>query len=170
MSLRQTLQIKESLEDLLILKKKQNNYKALQKLQLLELIKENPTLLRSETAKTIQISTRTQERWLKIYQEGGVEKLVAKRKSSKKSAIITDEIHQGLLKKVNSTSGCFLGYWDAQQWVKATYNVDVTYFNLRAYMIKHFKTKLKKPRKSHYKKDQQAYEAFLKNPHNIQVD
>jgi len=29
-------------------------------------------------------------------------------------------------------------------------------------MIKHFKTKLKSPRKSHYKKDQQAVNAFLK--------
>ncbi len=32
------------------------------------------------------------------------------------------------------------------------------------YLIQHFKTKLKVPRKSHYKKDDKAVDAFLKTP------
>lgn len=170
MSLRQSIIIKESLEELSSLKKKQINFKSIQKVQLLEVIKKSPKVLRSKSARAVGVSTRTQERWLKTYQENGIEVLIAKQKSSKKSSIITDEIHQGLHKRVYSSNDCFRGYWDAQQWVQDTYGVAVTYFNLRAYMIKHFKTKLKKPRKSHYKKDKQAYESFLKNPNTIQVD
>ncbi|MGY0408373.1 MAG: hypothetical protein ACWIPJ_08480 [Polaribacter sp.] len=36
------------------------------------------------------------------------------------------------------------------------------YNTLRTYLIRHFKTKIKVPRKSHYKKDDQAIEAFFK--------
>ena len=170
MSLRQSILKKESFEELLTLKKKQTNFKSIQKVQLLETIKTNPEVLRSKTAKAFGISTRTQERWLKIYQEKGIEVLIAKQKNSKKSSIITAEIHQGLHRRVYSSNDCFRGYWDAQQWVQDTYGVEVTYFNLRAYMIKHFKTKLKKPRKSHYKKDEHAYESFLKTANTIQMD
>ena len=42
------------------------------------------------------------------------------------------------------------------------HRVAVKYHWLSAYMIKCFKTKLKSPRKSHYKKDDQAVKAFLK--------
>ncbi|MCL5126869.1 hypothetical protein [Algibacter sp. L4_22] len=83
-------------------------------------------------------------------------------KPKKKSKIITKEIHDGLSKRLNSNAHGFLGYWDAQQWVLSQYNVDVKYHLLRQYLIKHFKTKLKSPRKSHYKKDDQAVNTFLK--------
>lgn len=64
--------------------------------------------------------------------------------------------------KVNSSTDPFLGYWDAQHWVNHTYGIEVKYHLLRHYLIQHFKTKLKSPRKSHYKKDVAAQEAFLK--------
>jgi hypothetical protein len=35
---------------------------------------------------------------------------------------------------------------------------------IREYLKQHFKTKLKLPRKSHYKKDLKAEKAFLKTP------
>ena len=38
------------------------------------------------------------------------------------------------------------------------------YNTLRTYLIRHFGTKLRMPRKSHYKKDEQAIEAFKKTP------
>ncbi len=72
------------------------------------------------------------------------------------------EIHQGLSEKLKDAKHSLRGYWDAQQWVLSHYGVEVKYHWLRAYMIKHFKTKLKSPRQSHYKKDDQAVKAFLK--------
>ena len=64
----------------------------------------------------------------------------------KKSKIITNEIHQGLSKRVNSSENPFLGYWDAKDWVLSEYGVKITYHWIREYLIKHFKTKLKSPK------------------------
>lgn len=162
--MRQHIIITESFEKLLFLKKSQTTYSNIQKVQLLELLKKTPKLSRISSSKELGISIRTQERWLKLYIDLGINGLVSPRTSSKTSKVITKEIHEALEKKLTSSKDCFLGYWDAHQWVVSTYNVKVSYHNLRAYMKKHFKTKLKSPRKSHYKKDEQAVEAFLKNP------
>jgi len=108
------------------------------------------------------ITTRTQERWSAKYREGGIEELLSDKPKNLTSKIITSSIHQGLSKRVNSSDNPFLGYWDAVDWVKSEFDVSVSYHLLRYYLIKHFKTKLKSPRKSHYKKDDKAVNAFLK--------
>ncbi|MCG8410329.1 MAG: hypothetical protein MI739_03485 [Bacteroidales bacterium] len=79
----------------------------------------------------------------------------------KRRGVISTEIHRSLEKKVNDSRDPFLGYWDAVLWVKKEHDLDVKYNALRIYLIRHFKTKLKAPRKSHYKKDGQAIEAHL---------
>ena len=162
MSLRQSIEVKESLITLKNLKKKQTNYKSIQKLRLLELLKSTPTVLREVSAKEIDISLRTQERWISDYLENGLDNFIKAQVNSKKSKKITPEIHEALAKKVNSSTDCFRGYWDACQWVNNKFETDIQYANLRYYLIKHFGTKLKKPRKSHYKKDQAAVDGFLK--------
>lgn len=170
MSLRQSIEIKESLESLLSLKKKQTNYKSIQKIRLLELLKSNTNMLREHSAKELGISTRTQERWLSTYLKKGLTNFIQAQTNSKKSKEITTEIHEGLAKRVNSSTDCFRGYWDAQLWVKEQFGKEIKYSTLRVYLIKHFGTKLKKPRKSHYKKDQVAVNNFLKNANITQVD
>ena len=55
-------------------------------------------------------------------------------------------------------------YWDAQKWVFDKYGVEIKYQRIREYLIQHFGTKLKVPRKSHYRKDVEAEKAFLKTP------
>lgn len=169
MSLRQQLSIKESPQELLSLKKRQTSFKSIQKIQLLELLQQNPSISRESTAKRLTISLRTQTRWLNEYLDKGLETYISRQTSSKKSAIVTQEIHDGLSKRLNSSTDCFKGYWDAHRWVEETYGIKISYFNLRAYIVKHFNSKLKKPRKSHYKKDAQAYESFLKNSNTTKM-
>ncbi len=41
-------------------------------------------------------------------------------------------------------------------------STEINYHTLRSFMITNFDTKLKQPRKSHYKKDEEAFEAFKK--------
>jgi transposase len=48
------------------------------------------------------------------------------------------------------------------------YGVEVNYHRIREYLIKHFKTKVKRPRKSHIQKDPQAEEAFFKTTQHLQ--
>ena len=156
--------VTEGLEELKKLRKKQSSIHKERRILWLIWMKENSSTNREETATSNGISLRTQERWIKKYLSFGVVGLLTDAPNQKKSKIFTTEIHEALAKRVHSSDHPFLGYWDAVDWVGKEYGVDVKYHWLRAYLIKHFKTKLKSPRKSHYKKDEQAVNAFLKTP------
>jgi transposase len=110
------------------------------------------------------VHIRTLERWLNAYKSGGVLEMLHDKPKNKQSKIITPTMHKGLVERVNDSHNPFLGYWDAQNWINQEYGVDIKYHRIREYLIQHFKTKLKVPRKSHYKKDEQAEKAFLKTP------
>ena len=127
-------------------------------------IKKERFKTRQELADFLDISSKSQERWIKKYIISGIEGLLSDLPKNLKSRIITSEIHEALSKRVNSSDNPFLGYWDALSWVKSEYNIDVKYHLLRHYLIKNFKTKLKSPRKSHYAKDDEAIKSFLKTP------
>lgn len=156
--------ITESREQLKIIRKKQTSFKIEKRVVWLMYIQEGKFKTRRELCDYLDINPRTQERWTKQYINDGIEVLLSDLPKNRKSKIITPEIHEGLSQRVNSSDKGFLGYWDAQQWVETQYGVQVKYHWLRQYMIKHFKTKLKSPRKSHYKKDDQAVDTFLKTP------
>lgn len=80
----------------------------------------------------------------------------------KRREVVPSHIHQDLETKLNNSTDPLLGYNDAVEWVKKEFDIELKYQTLRAYLIRHFGTKLKTPRKSHYKKDEQATEAFKK--------
>jgi len=156
--------IKEDVLTLKSLRKQQPIFRFEKRIIWLIELQKNRFKTRVELAKYLDISTRTQERWCVKYQRGGIKELLSDAPKKLKSRIITDQVHKGLSKRVNSSDNPFLGYWDAVDWVKSEYNVSVSYHLLRYHLIKHFKTKLKSPRKSHYKKDDKAVTAFLKTP------
>ena len=154
--------IKESASELISLRKKQTSYRIEKRIIWLLELQKNTFPTRESLATFLGINLRTQERWINRYIGGGIEELLTDKPKNVVSRIITPAIHKGLSKRVNSSEEPFLGYWEAVQWVKNIYDVDVQYHNLRRHLIKHFKTKLKTPRKSHYKKDDKAVAAFLK--------
>ena len=158
------LEIKETLTELNILLSKQKSLKGEKRVKSLILIKTKKFTTRQEVSDYLGIHIRTLERWISTYKSSGIDEMISDKPKNKKSKIITPEIHSGLSQRVNDPKNPFLGYWDAQQWVKNTYQVDVKYQRIREYLKQHFKTKLKSPRKSHYKKNEQAEESFLKTP------
>lgn len=158
----QEFQIKENKDVLKKLRREQTNIRFEKRVLWLLYIQDNKFKTRKELCEYLDISPRTQERWTKQYVNNGIEALLSDLPKNKKSKIITAEIHKGLEERLNASDKGFLGYWDAQQWVISQYGVQVKYHWIRQYLIKHFKTKLKSPRKSHYKKDDQAIDAFLK--------
>jgi len=161
MSKPKEIRIKEVISTLETLRKQQT-FRIEKRLIWLIALKEKRFKTRQDLANYLGVSTRAQERWAIKYREGGIESLLFDKPKGIKSRIITKEIHQGLEQRVRSNDNPLLGYWDAVDWVKSQYGVSVSYHLLRYHLIKHFKTKLKSPRKSHYKKDDQAVTAFLK--------
>ena len=154
--------IQESLAELKKLRSKQTTLTKQKRIDCLIYLKTSKFRTRQELANYLGIHIRTQERWLNKYKKNGLNNLLTDIPKNKPSKTITPEIHDALEAKVNNSEAPFLGYWEAQQWIEETFNVQIQYHWLRKYLITHFKTKLKSPRKSHYKKDEQAIEAFLK--------
>ena len=158
------LDIKESLTELKALLLKQKNLRGEKRVKSLIFIKTKKFKTRQEVSNYLGVHIRTLERWVVNYKSRGIHEMLSDKPKNKQSKIITPEIHAGLSKRVKDPHKPFLGYWDAQQWVNTTYEVDVKYQRIREYLKQHFKTKLKSPRKSHYKKDPEAEKAFLKTP------
>ena len=162
MGMKAKIKIKESVESLNLLYKKERNSIAKLKLKCLLYTKENKYSTQSILATHLGISHATVKRWIKIYREEGLLSYLSEKRGGNRKNILPEEVHIALSKRVNSSSDPFKGYWDVQLWIKKHYNIDIKYTTIRSYLIRHFKTKLKTPRKSHYKKDQQAIEAFFK--------
>lgn len=162
MAKRQEIVVKESETELKLLRKQQASLPQEKRVIWLLQFKLKKHLTREQTALKVNISIRTQTRWIKEYMNEGLEAFLSCKKNNRKSNMISPEVHLALKGRVNSSESPLLGYWDAVDWVKKEFDIEIKYHWLRKYLITHFKTKLKSPRKSHYKKDEQAIEAFLK--------
>lgn len=158
------LEIKESVLELKDKLKNKKSLKAEKRIKSLIAIKEEKFNTRQEVADYVLVSLRTLERWIDTYKAEGLESLLTNKPKPKQSKFITPIIHEELSRRVNDPHNPFLGYYDAKEWVKNEFGVEVQYNLIRRYLINHFKTKLKSPRKSHYKKDPEAENAFLKTP------
>lgn len=161
------IEIIESLSELKKLRTKQPTLLRQKRIDCLIHLKTSKFKTRQELATHLGIHIRTQERWLTKYREGGIALFLTNLPNNRPSKIITPEIHKALESRVNSSETPLLGYWEAQQWIEEEFAVKIKYHWLRKYMVTHFKTKLKSPRKSHYKKDEQAIEAFLKTAKDV---
>ncbi len=153
----------EVIEDLQELKKyrsQQSTRTNLRRIEALIAIKTNEVSTRQELADYMHAGKRTVERWLTIYKNEGIEGLVEIKPRRTGSKYITMEIHNALEKRVTSPTNSFKGYWDAHAWVQQKFDSSISYQRLRGYMIKHFSTKLKRPRKSHIKKDEGSVALF----------
>ena len=106
---------------------------------------------------------QTLEGWLTIYRRNGIEGLLEIKPRRKGSSFISPEIHKELGEILNDPKKGFPSYVAACNWVNEEYGIGVKYSNLRNYLVKHFGTKLKSPRKSHIEKDPESESLFLKN-------
>jgi transposase len=158
-----TLLVKEEVSELSSLLRSQSNPKNVIRIQSLIYIKTKHFTTRSELASFLGYSVRSMELWLKSYKSGGItEMLIPVKKKQQRTRKVGKEIHKGLEERLNNPKEGFLSYVSAQRWVEQTYGVSINYNTLRLYMIDFFGSKIKRPRKSHIKKSEQAKADFLK--------
>lgn len=162
MASKKIIEIIESVEELHKSLKLSKDFQVQKRIQCLILLKENRFKKRTDLADYLCIGYSTLKRWLKDYRENGLSGYLQLGSANGRPTVISEEIHQALEKKVNDSIDSFRSYQEAQLWVKDEFGEDIHYQTLRGYMIRNMGTKLKVPRKSHYKKDEQAIEAFLK--------
>lgn len=151
-----------SVEDLDFLYKRTRNYKSKLRIKSLILIKNNKFKTRLELSNHLGIGLRTLFDWTNNYLSGGLESMLASTSGGSRNRIISITLRKSLKEKLNNSKEPLQGYNDAVLWVKNNCGLAINYHTLRSFMIVNFGTKLKHPRKSHYKKDEQAFEAFKK--------
>lgn len=162
MSYKSSIKIKEDIEFLRKRFKEARDSYVSQRVRSLMILKEHPDKRQSDIADELCIGYSTIKRWYKKYREHGFDEFIQLPETGGSKSRIPEHVHLALEEKLHNSTDPLLGYWHAVEWVKEEFNMDIKYHTLRQYLITHFKTKMKSPRKSHYQKDEQAIEAFLK--------
>jgi transposase len=154
--------IKESFLELKSAQRKEKNLK--KKLRILSLIltKEEKFLRRVDLAKFLGVNITTLDKWTDKYRDSGLNGMLEMKSGGKRRETVPASIHKEIEAKLNDSSAPLQGYNDAVLWIKQEFGYVLKYHTVRAYMIRNFGSKLKIPRKSHYKKDEVAFEAFKK--------
>ncbi len=154
--------IKESITTLKSLHKKEKSQK--QKLRLLSLIltKEEKFARRVDLAKFLGVNIDTLNKWTGKYKKLGLKKMLTVNSGGNRRETVPKSIHKEIEAKLNNSTAPLQGYTDAVTWIKQEFGYEIKYHTVRAFMIRNFGSKLKTPRKSHYKKDEVAFEAFKK--------
>ena len=154
--------IKESLKELELLHRKEKKAKKRLRLMSLILTKEDKFSKREDLARFIGVDSKTPYTWTKKYKSGGIEELLIISDGGKRRETVPESIHKEIEAKLNDSTSPLQGYNDAVSWIKQEFGFEIKYHTVRAFMIRNFGTKLKTPRKSHYKKDEIAFTAFKK--------
>lgn len=156
------IKIKEGLSELKLLRNQEKNHRKKTRLQSLILTKEKKFKRRVDLATHLGIGIASLDRWTRVYKSSGLTAMLDISSGGLRNHSSLEVIHKELEDKLNNSRDPLLGYWDAVSWVRDNFGIEVKYNTLRTYLIRNFKTKLKSPRKSHYKKNEQAIEAFKK--------
>lgn len=156
--------IKESFLELENALRITDSYRLKLRIQSLILTKEKRFKERRQLAKFLGVSKSTLQIWTDKYEKSGLDGLLTISSGGDRKTIIPKSVHLKLKEKLEDSENPLRGYWDAVAWLKEHHHIEIKYHTLRAYLKRHFQSKLKTPRKSHYKKDEQAIEAFKKTP------
>ena len=152
----------ETSNELNILYKQTKDYKSKLKVKSLIHTKNNKYKTRQELANHLEIGVRTLFDWMQLYKTKGLSAFIISTSGGAHNNVIPSSVKTAIEKKLNNSKEPLQGYKDAVHWVSNNYNIDINYQTLRSFMINKFGTKLKQPRKSHYKKNEIAFETFKK--------
>jgi len=146
-------QIEEDAEVLQERLSRSRNSEIKPRLHLLLLIKLGRVQSRMQAARHLAIHRNTIARWLKFYQDGGIERLLTVGEPGKPPGqrTVSEPVYQALQDRLDQVEG-FASFLQVQQWLYNEYELEIPYksvFNLVRY---HMKAKLKRPRPLHPKK------------------
>jgi len=154
--------VKETLNELNLLFKQTKDYKSKLKIKSLIYTKTNKYQTRQDLADYLEIGVRTLFDWMQLYKTQSLNTFITSTSGGAHNNVIPSSVKRAIEEKLNNSKEPLQGYNDAVQWVNENYNININYQTLRSFMINKFGTKLKQPRKSHYKKDEKAFETFKK--------
>jgi len=156
------IDIQESEYDLKSLLSKQSKLLQYQRVKALLLIKQGRVSYTYELAKKLKRERKTIYNWLKLYQSQGIVSYLRIKSRGSRKEQIPIELKQALSQKLSDPSTTITSYVELLDWIATNYQLDLNYKTLYSHCRTHHNSVLKVARKSHYKKDEQAVEAFKK--------
>lgn len=163
MSKAKLLIIKENLKELSGLRKHSSDTKNKRLLMLIELKKEKGNAIsKRDLAKRIGVDPNSITAWKKLYEQNGIDGIMADGRIGFKTSVVSKEEHRKIELKLKDPKNGIRGYVELLDWVKTALSKDMKYITLVKYAERHFGSKIKVARKSHVKKDIVAVETFKK--------
>lgn len=162
-----SIDVKESLEDLVEWLRQAETPTAKERLQVLYWLKQDNAPRISVIAKAVGKHRNTLQTWLSMYREGGVEGMLAIKKSSGGVRKIPQWAEDALAKRLADANQGFSSYGEVQQWLAQTLGIEAEYHAV--YQMTHYrlKAKLKVARPQNSKQNLEQRQAFKKTLQTI---
>lgn len=156
------IEIEESLEKIKELLSKQKTGKTKERLQILYWLKSGQSQSVDELASRTGHHRTTVSRWLSLYRAGGINSLLNIKKSPGRNRRLPSEVETRLVEELKDPEG-FSSYGEVQIWLKAVWEVEMSYTGVHKLVRYRLKSKLKVPRPQHINQKKGVVESFKKN-------
>lgn len=156
------ISVLESEKELRLLLTKITTERVRGRVKALLLLKQNKVHYQSQLATKLGFTEKTIREWLKLYKYEGLSSLIRVRVGGNRDSTLPKQVLVFIEKQLNNPQTTITSYVELQQLIQDTFGEVVNYKTLNGYCNRVFKSKLKVSRKSHYKQDDKAIEAFKK--------
>lgn len=153
------IEIKESIEQLECQLKTVRTASQKERLQMLWWLKTGQVTEHQQLAERLGRDPSTVTRWLQRYRQGGLIRLLKVKVAPGQPRQLTSLALAGLQARLNSPAG-FGSYGEIVAWLKATYQLKLTYATVYYWVHYRLKAKLKVPRPCADKQDKAAVGRF----------
>lgn len=126
------------------------------------MIKQGKVKYPVEIAQKLRFSRRAVYDWLKSYKEGGIEGYLSVSSRGKRDEKLTNVEKEAIANKLKDTTTGITSYVGLTYWASQQFGREIPYHVIYKFCRLKLNSRLKIARKSHYKKDEQAVEAFKK--------
>ena len=155
-----SIDVKESLDDLVEQLRQADRPTAKERLQVLYWLKQEQAPSISTIAQAVGKHRNTVQTWLSMYREGGVEAMLEVKKSSGRVRVIPRWAEAALAKRLEDPNHGFQSYGAVQQWLAQTLGIEAQYHAVYQMTRYRLQAKLKVARPQNCRQDPQQREAF----------
>jgi transposase len=156
------ISVKESEKELRLLLTKTTTDRVRGRIKALLLLKQNKVDYQSQLATKLGFTEKTIREWLKLYKSEGLSSLLKVRVGGNRDSVLSKKALDFIETQLNNPQTTITSYVELQQLIEDTLGETINYKTLNGYCNRVYKSKLKVSRRSHYKQDNQAIEAFKK--------
>ena len=145
--------IAESQDELERLLKSNRDAQVQRRVHLLLLIRTGAVRTRLAAARHLRVHRNSIRDWLKIYADGGIERLmhIGQGVPPAEQKTLPDDVYKALQARL-AGNGFSQGFKEVQRWLKQTFELDVPYRTVHGIVRYRLQSKLKRARPSHVKK------------------